>query len=62
MPTCAKPNKTASPATKTVLVRMPQGLVAAVDAEVKIQQAANPGTKVSRSSVIRELIRRTFTG
>lgn len=49
------PKAPASPKT-TILVRMPQELVTALDTEVARCKKARPGVKASRSSVLRDLI------
>ncbi len=62
MPLCAKKNtKTAASPKTTILVRMPQELVLALDAEVNALRTANPGVKVSRSSVLRDIIAQHLT-
>lgn len=62
MPLSAKktPKTPASPKT-TILVRMPQELVLALDAEVNALRTASPGVKVSRSSVLRDLVTQHLT-
>lgn len=62
MPLSAKktPKTPASPKT-TILVRMPQELVIALDAEVTALRTASPGVKVSRSSVLRDLVTQHLT-
>lgn len=62
MPLSAKktPKTPASPKT-TILVRMPHELVLALDAEVNARRTASPGVKVSRSSVLRDLVTQHLT-
>jgi metal-responsive CopG/Arc/MetJ family transcriptional regulator len=49
------PKIPASPKT-TVLVRMPQELVTALDSEVERLRALDPAYKTSRSEVLRQLV------
>lgn len=49
------PKTPASPKT-TILVRMPQELVTALDTEVARLRGLDPAFKTSRSSVLRDLI------
>jgi len=58
MSTRAKTPKTAATPKTTVLVRMPPELVAILDSEVERRRAFElPGAKISRSSVLRDLVR-----